>query len=80
MKLENVILPIIREIAVEMGDEGYFDKDCKLYAVALLLEVRNRRRTGMMGTTDLELAASDRNVKEANKLLKRKKITLLLPQ
>jgi hypothetical protein len=80
--LEDVILPIVREIALKMeeGEAEYFDKDPVLYTVALLLEAKKKLRPGTAGTTNMGLAVCDENVKDANRLLKRKKITLLLPQ
>ncbi len=75
MKLNDVVYPIVEQIAQKLQKEHHFAEDPELYTVALLLEARNNLEPGMTIGQALELAMSEENVEEARKLLKRKKVT-----
>ena len=75
MKLNDVIYPIVEQIAQKLEDKEVFAEDPELYTVALLLEARRNLKTGNILFMKLELAMSDDNIEEAMKLLKRKKVT-----
>lgn len=75
MKLNDVLYPIVGEIAAKLEAEDHFAKDPELYTVALFLEAKRNLRPGPTIINALELAMSDDNVEEARRLLKRKKAT-----
>lgn len=75
MKLNDVVYPIVEQIARKLEKEEHFAEDPELYTVALLLEARRNLKVGKTIYNALELAMREENVDEARKLLKRKKIT-----
>ncbi len=75
MKLNDVVYPIVEQIAQKLEKEHHFAQDPELYTVALLLEAKRNLKTGNILFMKLELAMSEENVEEARKLLKRKKVT-----
>ena len=76
MKLNDVVYPIVEQIAQKLEAEEHFAEDPELYTVALLLEARRNLKVGKTIYNALELAMSEENVEEARKLLKRKKVTV----
>ena len=75
MTLNDVVYPIVEQIAQKLRTGHHFDEDPELYTVTLLLEARRNLKPGMTIGQALELAMSEDNVEEARKLLKRKKVT-----
>jgi hypothetical protein len=76
MKLNNVLYPIVRQIALKLEAGEHFAEDPELYTVALLLAAKRKLRPGMTIGQALETAIFDDNMDEAAKLLKRKKVVL----
>lgn len=76
MKLNDVVYPIVEQIALEVEDEDHFAEDPELYTVALLLAAQKNLRPGMTIGQALEQASYDYNMEEARKLLKRKKVAV----
>ena len=75
MRLNDVVYPIVEQIALELEAEEYFAEDPELYTVALLLAAKKELRPGKTIGQALEEATFDDNMDEAAKLLKRKKVT-----
>lgn len=74
MKLNDVLYPIVEQIALKLEAEEYFAEDPELYTVALLLAAKRELRPGETIGQALETAIFDDNMDEAAKLLKRKKV------
>ncbi|MGH2638475.1 MAG: hypothetical protein ACRDF4_04235 [Rhabdochlamydiaceae bacterium] len=74
MKLNDVLYPIVEQIAQKLEDEEEFAEDPELYTVALLLVAKKELKPGRTIGQVLEEAMYDDNLDEARKLLKRKKV------
>jgi hypothetical protein len=74
MKLNDVVYPIVEQIALKLEAEDYFAKDPELYTVALLLVAKKELKPGRTIGQVLEEAMYEDNLDEAAKLLKRKKV------
>ena len=74
MKLNDVLYPIVEQIAKKLEDEEYFKEDPELYTVALVLVAKKELKPGRTIGQVLEEAMYEDNLDEARKLLKRKKV------
>ncbi|MFH1354071.1 MAG: hypothetical protein ABIH36_02185 [bacterium] len=76
MKLNDVVYPIVEQIALKLEAEEFFAEDPELYTVALLLIAKKNLKPGNTIGQALEEARYEDNLEEAAKLLKRKKVAL----
>lgn len=74
MKLNDVVYPIVEQIALKLEAEEFFAEDPELYTVALLLVAKKELKPGRTIGQVLEEARYESNLEEAAKLLKRKKV------
>ena len=75
MKLNDVLYPIVEQIAQKLEAKEFFAEDPELYTVALLLVAKKELKPGRTIGQVLEEAGYEDNLEEARKLLKRKKVT-----
>lgn len=80
MKLNDVLYPIVKQIAQELEQGDFFAEDPELYTVALVLVAKKELKPGRTIGQALEEAMYDDNVKKARKLLKRKKVKVGQPK
>jgi hypothetical protein len=71
MTLNEVLYPIVEQIARKLRDEEEFAEDPELYTVALLLEASRNLEVGRTIYGALELTMADDNVEKARELLNR---------